>query len=78
MSTASAAAPYEPLITAREVADRLGMSVDWVLKKWQAGELPGYRLNGRNARPVRFRWSEILAWLDGQRRGPHPVEKNDA
>ena len=53
----------ERLLTAREVADRLGVSVEWTLRHYRSGELPGFRI-GRNVRPVRFRWSEIEAWLD--------------
>jgi excisionase family DNA binding protein len=55
------------LLTAREVADYLGMSAGWVLDKWEAGELPGFRLSGR---AVRFRRSEIEAWLKERRGGP--------
>jgi predicted DNA-binding transcriptional regulator AlpA len=54
----------EPLITARDVAERLGMTPDWVLDKWEAGLLPGFRLGSRKGAPVRFRWSEIDAWLE--------------
>ncbi len=57
----------EPLITAREVAERLGMSNAWVLDRWEAGELPGFRLGSR---AVRFRWSELEAWLESRRGGP--------
>jgi excisionase family DNA binding protein len=53
----------ERLLTAREVADRLGVSVEWTLRHYRAGELPGFRI-GRSVRPVRFRWSEIETWLD--------------
>jgi hypothetical protein len=48
------------------------MSTDWVLDKWEAGELPGFRL-GKVGGPVRFRWSEIEAWLEPYRRGPRLV-----
>ena len=43
-----------------------------VLDKWEAGELPGFRLSSR---AVRFRESEILAWLEERRRGPAPRER---
>lgn len=64
----------EPLLKAHEVADRLGMSTKWVLEKWEAyarGDpdgLPGFRLGPRAPAPVRFRWSEIEAWLRSRRR----------
>jgi excisionase family DNA binding protein len=54
------------LLTPAELADRLGMSLGWVRDHWQAGDLPGYRI-GRN---VRFRESDVDAWLDARRRGP--------
>ncbi len=57
----------EPLLRAREVAERLGMSSDWVLDRWEAGELPGFRLGSR---AVRFRWSEVEEWLEARRQGP--------
>lgn len=62
----------EPLLKAREVAELLGVSADWVLDKWQAGELPGFRLGDRPPAPVRFRLSEVEAWLEARRRGPAP------
>lgn len=51
----------ERLLRAREVAELLGMSTAWVLDKWEAHELPGFRLSSR---AVRFRESEVLAWLE--------------
>jgi len=56
-----------PLLTAREVGERLGMSSAWVLDKWEAGELPGFKLGNR---AVRFRGAEIEVWLEERRRGP--------
>ncbi len=52
------------LLTTREVAAFLGLSPETVLRRWRAGELPGYRL-GSNV--LRFRESEIEAWLEGTR-----------
>ena len=60
----------EPLVTAGEVAETLGFSKDWVLDKWEAGELPGFRIGARKGSPVRFRLSEIEAWLDDKKEGP--------
>jgi predicted DNA-binding transcriptional regulator AlpA len=65
----------EPLITARELGERVGMSTAWVLDKWEAGELPGFRLGARVGAPVRFRWSEIEAWLEKGRCGPSVVRQ---
>jgi excisionase family DNA binding protein len=53
-------------LTARQVADLLGLSVASVLRRWRSGELPGFRLS---TNCLRFRESEISAWLEG-RRGP--------
>jgi excisionase family DNA binding protein len=53
------------LLTTREVAAFLGLSSETVLRRWRAGELPGYRLASN---VLRFRESEIEAWLDGTRR----------
>ncbi len=56
----------EPLLTAREVADLLGLSIASVLRRWRAGEIPGFRLSSN---VLRFRESEINAYLEAHR-GP--------
>jgi excisionase family DNA binding protein len=56
------------LLNARELAYELGVTPSWVLRHWQAGELPGYRL-GVSSHPVRFRQSEVEAWLATRRQG---------
>jgi excisionase family DNA binding protein len=48
----------ERLLTAREVADRLGVETAWVTRKHREGKLPGHRYCGQ-VRPLRFRWSEV-------------------
>jgi excisionase family DNA binding protein len=62
----------ERLLPAREVAQFLDMSTAWVLDHWQAGDLPGFKLPGG---AVRFRASELEAWLEGRRRGPERCER---
>ena len=63
----------EPLLNAAEVAEVLGVSSASVLDWWQQGRLPGFRLGGSTDRrgrpcgPVRFRESEIAAWIEAQR-----------
>jgi predicted DNA-binding transcriptional regulator AlpA len=57
----------ERLLTAREVAERLSLSPATVLDRFEAGDLPGFKLYGRRRGPVRFRWSEIEAALEGWR-----------
>ena len=58
------------LLTTSEVAAFLGLSPDAVLRRWRAGELPGFRLS---TKVLRFRESEILAWLEDRRGGPEPT-----
>ena len=59
----------ERLLTARELADVLGLSPATVLARFEAGDLPGFRLFGRKGGPVRFRESEILNALEAWRFG---------
>jgi excisionase family DNA binding protein len=55
------------LLTAAELAEMLGVETTWVMKRWQAGELPGFRLSYK---VVRFRLADVEAWLEGRRGGP--------
>lgn len=52
------------LLTARELADYLGLARATVLDKWERGELPGFRFG----RAVRFDLEEVLAV--GRQDGP--------
>lgn len=45
------------LLTARELADYLGLKPGTVLDKWERGELPGFKFG----RSVRFDLEEVLA-----------------
>ena len=45
------------LLTARELADALGLKAGTVLDRWERGELPGYKFG----RAVRFDLDEVLA-----------------
>jgi excisionase family DNA binding protein len=57
--------PMEPYVTAREIAERVNLSPDTILRYWREGRIPGRRLPG-SIRPVRFLWSEVeAAWKDG-------------
>ena len=60
----------EPLLTARELGELLGLSMGTVLDWWERGDLPGFRLGGRKGGPVRFRESEVMAMLETWRGGP--------
>lgn len=59
----------ERLLNARELADVLGLSPSTVLDRFEAGDLPGFRLFGRKGGPVRFRESEIFTALEAWRFG---------
>jgi excisionase family DNA binding protein len=54
------------LLTTRELAERLGLSPATVLRRWRAGEIPGYRL-GSNV--LRFAEADVDAYLLERRRG---------
>jgi hypothetical protein len=58
------------VMTASEVAERIGFSPDWVLDRFEAGDVPGYRF-GRKGGPVRFRWADWELFLRRCRVGPH-------
>jgi excisionase family DNA binding protein len=53
------------LLTADELAARLSVQPSWVNKAARAGRIP-HVLVGRYRR---FRWAEVEAWLETQRRG---------
>lgn len=53
------------LLTATELAVRLGVQPSWVNKAARANGIPHVRVG----RYRRFRWPDIEAWLEGQRRG---------
>ena len=47
-------------LTAREIADRLGLHVKTVLRYVRTSGLPACRLPGGD---LRFEWLEVLEWL---------------
>ena len=49
------------LLTARAVADQLGVSVETVLRWARRGELPSIHLSNR---AIRFRQDEVDAWVE--------------
>jgi excisionase family DNA binding protein len=59
----------DPLLTARQLAELLGLTAGTILDWFEDGRLPGFKLGGR---VVRFRASEVEEWLEAQRRGPRP------
>jgi len=55
---------HERYITAREVAERVGLSAGTIVRYYNDGLIPGRRLPGRT-RPIRFLWSEVEAAWNG-------------
>jgi excisionase family DNA binding protein len=58
------------LLTTREVAERLSLSPETVLRRVRAGQLPAFRI-ATNA--LRFDEAELKAWLEGRRQNHHPT-----
>lgn len=52
----------EPLVGTSVVAQLVGHTEQWVQAQAKTGFLPAYRLGGH----LRFRLSEVLAWIDVQ------------
>lgn len=52
-----------PTLSAREVADAIGLSYHAVLRAVHRGELAAYKLCGR----VRLRKADVLAWIESSR-----------
>ena len=50
----------ERMLTAREIANSLGVHENWVYDRAASGELPSYKLGGNR----RFRPSEVEAWVN--------------
>lgn len=61
----------EPFLRTADLADKLGMSIWWMLdqfKRWERDHstgLPGYRWGGVRG-PVHFLWSEVTARIKGE------------
>jgi excisionase family DNA binding protein len=55
------------LLTARELADELGLSAETVLRWTRTGRLPGFRLPSGQ---LRYRRDEIEAWLNDHATAP--------
>jgi excisionase family DNA binding protein len=59
------------LLEADDVANHLGMRIDWVFREDRAGRLPHIRLG----RAVRFRRESIEAWLEARERAVPPPRR---
>jgi excisionase family DNA binding protein len=64
-----------PLLTAREVADLLGVSSETVLRWTRKGELPAIKLPGG---AIRFREDALEAWLAERACGAHTAPDSKA
>jgi excisionase family DNA binding protein len=53
----------ERLLNARELAELLGFAPATIQDWFETGTLPGFRVGGR----LRFRMSEVEAWLEERR-----------
>jgi excisionase family DNA binding protein len=59
----------ERLVTARELGAQLGFSAGTIVDWAEAGKIPSFKIGGR----LRFRPSEVLAWLEEHRVAPRDV-----
>jgi excisionase family DNA binding protein len=66
------------LLTAREVADRLGFSIDTVLRWTREGKLPGYRVSGTEHGRLRYREDELDVLLAERSTMATPVREAPA
>lgn len=57
------------LLTATEVADRLGVDESWVREHTRAGNIPFVPLG----RWRRYDWNDVKAWLETCKRPGRPV-----
>ena len=53
----------ERLLTAREVGEQLGFAPGTIVDWSEAGKIPAFKIGGR----LRFRASEVEAWLEERR-----------
>ncbi len=65
----------EDLLTAEQVAERLGVRADWIYTLVAREGIPYVKHGGKWWAPdFRFRWSEIEDWLRHEGSGPLPSE----
>ena len=55
----------ERLLTSAELAEMLGFAAGTIVDWAERGTIPAFKLGGR----LRFRESEVLAWLEAQKLG---------
>jgi excisionase family DNA binding protein len=59
------------LLTAREVAELLGFAADTIVDWAEQGRIPYFKIGSA----LRFRESEVVDWIEVQRRGPVVVSR---
>jgi excisionase family DNA binding protein len=59
----------ERLLTAEEIAERLGVPAKWPLQQARAGHMPHVKLG----RYVRFDEADVLAWVESLKTGGGPA-----
>lgn len=62
------------LLTARDVAELLGVTAETVLRWTRNGELPAVRLPGTARGRLRYRPDDVEAWIEGRLEGAAPRE----
>lgn len=63
--------PYERLLYTRDAASMLNVSAAWLeRKRWEGAGPPFVRVGGPTGRAVRYRASDLLAWIDANRFDP--------
>jgi hypothetical protein len=60
----------EPMLNARQLGELLGLEPGTVLDHYEAGDIPGFNLYGKERGPVRFYWSEVAAEAETWRNRP--------
>jgi excisionase family DNA binding protein len=63
------------MLTARDVADRLGFSIDTVLRWTRDGKLRGYRISGTKHGRLRYLEHDLEALLDERATVATPVRE---
>lgn len=66
------------MLTARDVADRLGFSIDTVLRWTREGKLRGYRISGTRHGRLRYREDDLEALLAERATTATPVREAPA
>lgn len=54
----------EKFMTVKQVSEAYNLPISWVYQKAERGQIPGYKLG----KYVKFRASELDAWLETMRR----------